>query len=1168
MTDWTKEQRDALEHTDGGAIVSASAGSGKTAVLTERVVRLITESKADPADIAVVTFTEKAAAELKARLNRKMREQTALHPESAEFLRRQTARLQNAKISTISSFCFKLLRENSHLTGLSAGFTVMDEQRSDILKRAVLDGVLDDFYLSADEEELAVVQKNFISRSDKDLAELILKVYAFCVNMPDYESWLDSLTGEGFLQALKKRARDAQIPAAKSALEAYRLFYSAASAIPSQENYLKQTERGRVAALEHIAAYGGITREELKSYIAQGPAKKSQLRDAKAKELREKFLALSDSALEQADKLAELESDSRRYLPVQELVVKLTKRFAERYRLEKRAQNTADFADGEQECFRLLKEHPEAVKNAAPEYIIVDEFQDSNEIQYEIFRRLSDDEKNLYFVGDLKQSIYSFRGAQPEVFASVAADERYTLYPLNSNFRSRKNVIDGVNAIFSAIMTEKLGGANYARDSMLVCSRTDGYTDEDVTELVAVKSDDNGGEAEYVAERIKEMLDSRYEVKGRPCREEDFVILLRSPRSVAANYVRALKERGLKSCTDTEEVFTERPEIRLMTDYLTVLDDPYNDIALARLLMSSAFGFDAENMSRLRTGTCGVSDLDGLIKACPDEMYRYSDEYSEKRLFTCLTATANGGFSPDREKYPQLARLAAEGKFGIVDRPDEKCLEFLNELYRLRGFMAGSSPAALIQKIYDSTQVKNLLMICEDPDNRAAGLRRLTAAAKDCEEQGGLLSDFLHRLEDNARFMGKTGDNSRSAGVRIMSVHGAKGLQFPICFVSGCSKMFNTEDLKHGFIISRNFGIAGQIVDRELMLRRPSPAHTFAKNEQEEKLRSEEMRLLYVAATRAEEKLIFTGSADRIYNDSYMGWLRSANSDDGKPLDFKDVNSVMCYGGKVKFSCVKPNASEISEPEREEWEAVADREQAERIAKRLEYKYPFAALCSIAAKYTATELVQNRRVQNGTSEYCELYISRPPFLTDTGKLSGKRRGDAYHKVMQYLPMEKALDEEEVQAEIDRLGDLLDKKERECVVPADIAKFYRTEQAERMIKSGRIYREQPIFHKLDVSKLTAAELGVSEEEKAACADAEPYVQGIADLFFIENDKIILIDYKSDSFSDEEKLSADYGFQLEIYADALEKMYRMPVTEKYIYSFRLGKMINIADTEGEK
>ncbi len=1172
MPEWTKEQLNAIEHSDGGAIVSASAGSGKTAVLTERAVRLITSGEADPSRMVIVTFTDKAAAELRARLNRSLRELMIAQPENAKFLRAQTAKLQSAKISTISAFCLGLLREYAHLTDLSANFTLIEEVRAELLQKSVLDAVLEEFYCSAGQEDIDLVSEYFIGKSDYELERQITDIYKFCVNMPDYEDWLDGLMTDEYIKDLRVHIENMLKTSAQDALESYKLFREAASAEDKQRQYILDMDASVASALEFIISQPDAKRRELDGFLAGVPEKAAPTGNEQIKELRKAFVNQYTEVFSLVERLNDSEADTKRFLPVQQILARLAKEFDRRYREEKRAQNVVDFSDGEQGVYRLLKEHPEVAQQAAFSYIIVDEFQDSNEIQYEIFRRLSDNEKNLYFVGDLKQSIYNFRGAQPEVFSSVAKNDKYTLLPLNTNFRSNSSVIEGINAIFDYIMTERLGGADYKKDSRLVCGRDGEASDENITELVKVISDGDKStdpDAEYIADRIKSMLDSGMLINGRPCRQEDFAVLMRSPRSRGTKYAEAFRARGLSVNTVNNEKFSERPEIELITDFLTVLDNPYKDRELARLLMSPVFGFDAEMMAGLRTGTLEVQDIDGLRESCGEELYRYSDEFTKKRLFSCITYAAEHGFRPDGEKYPALAAAAKNGDFGISDKPNDKCAEFLSEVYRLRSFMAGSSAEALIQKIYDSTQVKNLLMLYNDPSSCAANLRELIHIAKENSDRGGSLSDLIRYITDSD--VSVSVGNEQNKGVKIMSIHGAKGLQFPICFVSDCSKMFNADDVKKNLIISKTFGLAGKITDKKNMIRRPSPSYRLAKKELTDRQLSEEMRLLYVAATRAEEKLIFVGSS-RIYENSYMRWLLNAGQQSGaENMRSKNPCTELCFGGKVKYSCLyqppKPEEQVITPkaPEVKQQDIPEDTAAIERIAGDLKYKYPYSALSKLPAKYTATELVQNRRITKGSTENCELYISRPDFIGKTGRLTGKQRGDAYHKAMQYLPTDRILSGNELTDELDKLSGVLTEKERECIDPADIEKFYLTPQAGRMIKSGNIYREQPIFHRLDVSGLTAGELGISEDERLLCQKlgADPYVQGIADLFFIEDGKIILIDYKSDSFSDDHKLIADYGFQLQLYAEALEQMYGMPVTEKYIFSFMLGRMIDIEE-----
>ena len=1192
-TVWTDAQKSAINHRGGAAVVSAAAGSGKTAVLTERVISLITDKNEniDPSKAAIVTFTEKAAGELKTRLDRLMKQKIAENPADSVFLRSQSAKLHSARISTISSFCFNLLRENSELADLPLGFSVIDEMRAELLRRTIADYVAEEFFRTAAEDERALISDYFIGRDDSALIGLILEIYSTAMNIPDFEDWLDMCADKRIFNAVKNSLISSLKHYTASATEYYHEFCENVDCTSDEKTaktapkYVENITGSLYAALERLKENGYRYDDEIKALMDNMPARATPTKDPSVAQSRSDMLKYGKKAIEYAERAHNFDKEAYEYLPVLKILVGIAKRFCTLYTEEKHSQCVADFADAEQGLYKMLKNHPEVKERTGLQLIIVDEFQDSNELQYEIFRMLSDNEKNLYFVGDIKQSIYSFRGAQPDVFSRVSEAENYTLLPLNKNFRSKRCVTDGVNAVFDEIMTKSLGGADYKKDSRLECGRGDECLPCDVTEIVAVKprNDDMSkteAEADYVAYRIRSMINSGYKVFGRPCTEDDFAILLRSPKSKLAAFTAALEKYGLDACAEQSEEYLKTREISIMTDYLTALDNPYNDEALARLLMSVVFGFDADRMSRIRTGTCGF-DIPKLRESCPDELMRYSREWSKKPLYTCVLYAA-AERTIDSEKYPALSKSEY-----ISTAADPACLDFINELNRLRSVLAASSPADTIQKIYDTTNTVNLLTLCDNPAQCLANLEMLTEYAKYYSGTGGgIMSDFLHNFKntENQNSPIMSVQKSAGRGVKIMSIHGSKGLQFPVCFVSDCSKVFNSEDIRKNVIVSKTYGICGKIIDKKQMSRIPSPTYAFAAEELRRKMRSEEMRLLYVAATRAEEKLIFTGSTakepDKLFEkaftsysadtggSSYMAWLLSVMDlwDEGGVLDM-DRREVYCRGGALKFSHVYAPADEYEvikagtadKPAEDKTDNDLIR-KAEEIEDNIKYRYKYEALTRTAAKYTATELVRNRKINHGSSKNCELYISMPAFMNDGDKkLSGKRRGDAYHKVMEHIPFEKALSAGEIADFIrNDTTDYMTDKERECVDPEDIAAFFNTDVAQRMLKSDRVYREYPIFHKLDVSCLTAAELGLPEGTDFS--DAEPYMQGIADMLFIENGRIILVDYKSDSFSDEDHLISDYAFQLDLYTRALEQAFSLPVSERYIYSFKLGKMID--------
>lgn len=1190
-TKWTDAQLAAISHRNGGAVVSAGAGSGKTAVLTQRVVSIICdrESHVDPSAIAIVTFTEKAAEELKVRLHKLMRERIAQNPQDAAFLRMQELKLRNARISTISSFCFGIIRDNIEYSPLSPGFSVMDEVRAALLKSAVADSVLEDFYRDGSEQEKSVALEQFTAKDDRALAELIIMLHDFCCNLTNREGWEKKCTDEVFFAGIKERIK-------KRTEFLYNLqndcFESFGTAIAEtviddpdkQGEYLDALKNSFLAAAKLMRDNGYTLTEEAQLLIDSAPARAKPAKDENIKFRRDEYRSAWDKFLKYCVKLSDFDGDMKQCLPSVSLLLKLTAEFSRRYSEEKLAQNSADFSDAECGVYKMLCEHPEIKEKTSLDMIIVDEFQDSNRLQYEIFTGLSDNCRNLYFVGDIKQSIYGFRGAQPEVFAEICHDKvNYTELPLNRNFRSKENIINGVNAIFDRIMSEKTGGVDYMNEGRLECGRSEKASPEDITEVCVIVPPEKGlsgseAEAEYVAARIRNMIDSGYRVFDRPCTENDFAIIIRSPKSKLDIYKSALKRHGLNSDAKENACFTEQPEIAVMLDYLRVIDNPFNDDSLARLLMSPIFGYSAEELSRIRTGTCGM-DIKQILSDCPDEIRQYAENCRRKPLFSCLHYAACG-FAPDSTHYPIMAELFQSSP-ELFGKADSRCREFETDLARLRSVMASVSPAKLIQTIYDTTDTLNLLLISENPAQRMANLSLLIQYAQSYSEYngGGIISDFLNNLAktDARSGMLRAADTvSGAGGVKIMSVHASKGLQFPVVFICDCAKSFNTQDIKNDIIFSEQYGLAVKSVNKALMSKIPSPAFSYAADELRDRISSEEMRLLYVAATRAEEKLIFTGyrskglqdcggnsSSDKasVSGTSYLSWLLELTE---LKLDNKTIDPEhgIITSDYLKFSEHHiDNADSNTDDTVQQKERAYDTDTADDIAKQIQTEYRYAAFTQVAAKYTATELAANSRIANNDANAFSLYVSKPAFMKeDNKKLSGKKRGDAYHKLMENIPFDRTYTASDIERYIsDRTAEYLNDKERACITPCDISAFFDTDIAQRMLKSDKVYREFPVFHKLDTSKLTAAQLGV--DESIDFSEAEPYIQGIADMFFIENGGIVLVDYKSDSFSDEEHLLNDYSFQLTLYRDALETAFDLPVKEMYIYSFRLNKMIEV-------
>ncbi len=1214
---YTDAQNRAIEQGRHPAIVSAGAGSGKTAVLTQRVVRMVCDREAplDPSKIAVVTFTEKAAGELRARLDKLMRERAAeaSNADDAAFLRRQRNRLRKARISTISSFCFTLIRENIDLAkNLAAGFSVMDETRAGALKNAVLDDVLEDFYLNADSADKDVILENYIQKNDAGLRNIILSVHEKSLNHTDPEGWLshsDNIEIQngiklGLIRSVKFYSErfNEEISDLRKAIECYE-----GTNADKHAAYADALENSYGKAVKLLAENNCCITEEISelSQAKLGTAPPDKSPDKSVKAYRDAAKSIfEDNIYKSCLKISSFDDDMSKSLPAVTVLKELVIRFGIRYAEEKRGRNSADFSDAERELYGILSDNPEVGKRIGLQLIIVDEFQDSNRLQYEIFRHLSDNLDGLYFVGDIKQSIYGFRGAQPEVFSEICASPELDVLPLNENFRSDKSVIDGINTLFDRMMTERTGGVDYEKNGRLICGLDkDGtavISPEDMTEVCVITPQTSvaaESEAAYVASRIRDMIDSGYKVgkEKRPCTEDDFAIIMRSPANKAEIYAEAVRAQGLGVTFTQKDVFTECPEIRIMLSLLRVINDPYDDISLAKVLMSPLYCFTAEEMARLRIGTFGF-DIPALEKACPDELERYScgrDNpgcMKRKPLYSCLRLAAYGY---DTSEYPVLASLTKD------IAPSAKCAEFLSDLDDFRDIAAASSPHELIRSIYDTISAPELLSVGDDPISKQANLELLISYAREyCDfRDGGTLGDFIYNIENMSGSL-KAASSAGSHGVKIMSVHASKGLQFPVVFVSDCSHTFSRQDYSGDIIISEEYGISTKSVDISTMSKIPSPAYHAASLEIKAGLFSEEMRLLYVAATRAENKLIFTGTkkiADKeydkldvalngrkkakCYDSNYLLWLLEVLScecdrvDDRKRgiIKFGDVKYEfypLCKNSDNEDKTAVPEStvSEITvaeEAEKPDDNGKVDIEFKGKIKEILDWRYKYEPLTAIPAKFTATELAANRREKLGGENY-GLYVGKPSFLTEneTGKLSGKRRGDAYHKLMEHIPFDRALSAENIQTYIESpAADFLTVAEKKSIDPADIVKFFESNTAKRIITAaakGNVYREYPIFHKLDAAQYDPAIFGAESREELI--GAEPYVQGIADMFFIEDGEIVLIDYKSDRTDNEQTYIDDYKLQLDIYKEALEQEFSMPVKQMLIYSFTLGHFID--------
>lgn len=1095
---WTPEQEKAISYRGGAAVVSAAAGSGKTAVLVERIVRLLTDAENPiPADrLVVVTFTEKAAGELKTRLNTALSAAVEREPHN-EALKAQLVRLEDASISTISAFCLSLLRRYSAFLGLSPDFSVADDAEQEL--SLALDTVMEQFYASAEEAEKALLYAWYGGENDEALCEIVRSFYSFSRNLPDapasFSEWLAVYENpEEKLPPLKKLFFEREIkPALSRAEELY-----AALCSSEWEKERRFGEEWRSFGTRFCALGEDFSDREGLSVLAaeKAPALPRSAKDydnAAAKAAQAELKEIRETLLGAAGLLSRSEEDCRACAPVLRLLFSLTERLEEEFTRRKRRKNKVDFSDIELTALRLLRDEKIAREIAADvSVIIVDEFQDSNEIQYEIFRRLSGDGKNLYFVGDVKQSIYRFRGADPRVFLRLLEDDSFEKILLNRNFRSSERVIGPVNAIFEGTMTRELGGIDYDGDSRLVQGARYETDERYGAELIRIYggtiAEAREAEAAYLADRIAGMIGSGFPVteKGvrRPCRAGDFAILMGRYAASAGIYKNALARAGLPFEAKAEEEYTDFTEIRFALALLQVIDNPYRSRDLAAVLTLPPYSFTADELAAAKLG---------------------------------------GGETRHKSLYAGLRKYA---------ETSEKAARFCADLDELRAFSAEHPIERLVRKIYDESGFAEAARALPDGEKRDGNLKLLIGIARRFSENGSRgLYDFLRYMEQSRRFSARflptaSGTGAENA-VKLMTIHGSKGLEFPICFVANLSSE-ERAGAYLPFAAETSRGIGLKRIDREKMLRLDTLLYRLVSEENRLQEQSERMRLLYVAATRAKEKLVFTAP-------------RSVRKEDSEPRTH--LKWIM-ESGAVKRGLIRTEELYGYAPK-----ACTKKEREEREAPELRpfTRYAYQRCAEIPAKVTATQVgVKSVNDFSPTVDKIDRFLRVPSFLRgeEAKKLSGKKKGDAYHKALELLDFSGDA------RQLDALfgSGKLTEAERRAIDEEEIALFLGSKLCRRIRESGEVFREFPIF-----CEYAAEEIPEGEEK--------PFIQGIADLYFVEDGEIVLVDYKTNAGATAEVLREEYEGQLHIYRDALEQMTGMRVKECLIYSFSLGETIPI-------
>lgn len=1090
-TDWTPEQRKAIDFRDGSAIVSAAAGSGKTAVLVERVIKILMdeENPVEADKLVVATFTEKAAGELQTRLQKALAAAIELNPSDA-YLRSQRTKLEDASISTISSFCMKLICENSAFLGLSPDFSVIDEAEGRLLFDKSLDCVMEEFYEQGDEAEKNLLYDWYGRENDSELCSAVKAIYDFMKKLPypekAMEGWQDMYNNPSeykeklipvYLEICVKPVAQEMAELLPRSLEAWD---EGCTPCLSSWKYI-------IANLLGISGESDpfFTLEEYSIENALGMEPVPPRRASKTynnsiqKEAHDKLSKLWGKLIPYLTAVQNFEDNMTECAPILRGLTVLAEKTDEEFSKRKRARNRIDFNDAEYFALKLLSDEETAKeirKGAA--VIIVDEFQDSNDIQYEIFSRLSDNGRNLFFVGDIKQSIYRFRGANPSVFARILEDKGFTPIFLNRNFRSSDVIVDSVNGIFEKTMTKKLGEVDYDENARLVRGAEQYAPDEsNRTELVRVygrrKPEAREREGAYIADRIRAMVESGFQVTEkdgtkRPCNYGDFAVLMGKYRSNIHIYKKAFMKAGIPIDAKEDGAYTDYYEIKLMLSLLRIIDNPYYDCELMAVLTLPPYSLTPDEMA----------DIKQLCGRAP--------------LYT-----------------------------GVRKSDNPRAVHFCKELALLREFAAEHSVEQLIRYIYDESDVVTAILATVDGDKRDSNLKMLISHARRFSENGirGLY-DFLSYMDmvsrgDVTLTQAKSAEIAEGA-VKLMTIHGSKGLEFPVTFVSNLSSEHKSHSSgKLNTDIS--LGVGMRVVRHSQHIILDSFMFNMIDKLTHMQELSEEMRLLYVAATRAKEKLIFTApvtAAEK--HDVHLRWLEESRAVAKSIIEVRDI-----FGYKAQKR-----------------DTVDEGQDSATVPKPFG-SYSYSEYTLIPAKVTATQAgVKSVDDFAETVSGVDRFLKTPTFIKgeNTRKLSGKKKGDAYHKAMELMDFSGAVSQLD---ELYQRGKLSD-RERDCIDTEEVEAFLESSLCRRIVKSGNVHKEFPIFCEYCPD-------GFSEEEE------KPFVQGIADLYFIEDGEIVLVDYKTNLNADPDVLREEYEGQLKIYAQALEKMTCMKVKECYLWAF---------------
>ncbi len=1169
---WTDGQSLAIS-AKNPVVVSAAAGSGKTAVLVERIIRKIMNDNMDIDRFLVVTFTEAAASEMKEKITSALYAKLAENP-SDKHIQRQLFKIGGAHIETVHGFCLSIIKRYFHLTELPSKFRIADDNEIVPLKDGIFADLLEKWYKKETENELfaELVEQTSSSKSDKGLLDVIHEVFKKSESFPVPRQFqmfaLEQLKlcadGEILKSAYGKVLLDRVDGISKAVPQAI-------AAIHSSTDDVAEKYSQWAASLAGIKVNTGMSYAEIYKAAVEPefPSKpRADRRNPHYFEMLEvwKYVSVVKDLIDELKGIMYSDSitraDADKTYKLTKMLFDMVNDFEGMYSAEKRRRGIVDFSDLEHFAIKILLAEDGGKTKVAEEVskdfdeIYVDEYQDTNEIQEKLFELVSRN-GNIFCVGDIKQSIYRFRNANPSLFLNkldvtpeCTGADSFGKISLANNFRSRRGVIDAVNCIFDTLMSSQVGDSDYGKGERLEFGATYYPGDDSLAEfdlIINKYGENNGGakaQAEHIAGRIHKMIEEKIPLTDketgqlRPARPEDFAIMARNSRNFAI-IASALESYGIPAAGQDKADFFGREEIMTMTALLKTIDNPTDEVSLVAAMVCPIFAFT------------------------PDELV-------EIRL--CLK---KGNF------YDAVC-AAAKSFLPVAN----KCKAFLDKLEHFVMLAAKTPSDRLLQRLYDETAYPAIVLAQAGGRARYANLKTLVTLAKNYEDGGfkGIFhfNLFLDSLREHSTAISEKNADASNGAVKIMTFHKSKGLEFPIVFLAYTEATFSAKDLQKRLMCDKELGIAMKVKDFSTLADYSTTMRETMALKTKFDQRSEEMRLLYVAMTRAKERLIVVASAKEKKTGGLSGHEQTVITEKYDPALVRAATSPAEWILMVlqHLPCAE-NYCKIAgfdftgyTAEEELWKinilfgteigVKATQEKAEKtvldegfyaeVKKRLEFKVEQNE--SALPLKTSVSKIKRETVDISADTAIKFNYNRPVFAYEGTKLSGAEKGTAVHNFMQFADYASLFSKEGIEAEKARLTEnkFITPEQAEACDSTVIQRFVKSSLYKRIISSEKVLREKRFAIMLPASEV-AAFMGKPE------AEGEIFVQGVFDCVFFENGAPVIVDYKTDRVQNGEQLRERYAIQLEVYSRAAEELFGVKPAQKVIYSLTLGEEIVI-------